>query len=1005
MNKDSKLFHVLKAKCWEPLMVTMGALFMVSMVAKAAAVPFANEIHGVFGTSDYKEETAEGEGTVIDRHPLKNAENIEAYYRQVNAEVEGEGLVLLKNEADALPLASGSKVAFALSGSGKIFYATHGPGVRRDGEADGAFYDLRKSLAEETDLIINDATYNFVKDGAGKTMRGIKSGTFVMNEPGWNVYAPVVNEYNDATVIVTITRESGEGSDISYTGSDGVDGSYLSLTHNEIEILENLALLKHQGKVKKIVVLINSAVNVRCDFIDDDRYGIDAAMWIGLPGATGMKSVADALVGKINPSGRLADTFVKDNFSSPAAQYWKNNAGFSSEYGNAAAIGLNNSQLYYGVYVEGIYVGYRYYETRYEDVVTNRNQVGNFKYSDAVAYPFGYGMSYTDFEYSNPRLQVNRDGEGNVLSYDYTVNVKNVGDTAGKEAVQVYLQKPYSRHDVIVGIEKSAVELAGFGKTSLLQPGANEDVKVTVDFEQLRTYDAEADKTYILDEGDYYLSFGRDSHDALNNILAAKGYSAATDEPGIATLANLIHSQNEVDAEIFSTSSARLHDTPTTLEKDPVGTPITNHLDWMDPNRFKGVKNAASSDGDVTYVSRNNWTGTMPKDAVDLQVTNKSPIKYDISSHKPIVEQEGAAMPTFGDKSVPMTLAMMAGLSYDDPKWDIILNNLTQEEIFNTLVQCYGYTPGIPSIAKPLTDEDDGPYGVSNTKEGFSSMSCEAVIAGTFNKELIRKVGEAMASDARSNHDPAQKNLHGLYAPGMNIHRAVFGGRAAEYFSEDPYLTAIAAQEEIIAMQEQYVVACPKHFIFNDEESNRNGIGIWMNEQTAREIYLAPWETALRPDKANSHSLMTSFNRAGFLWTSASSDLMEDIMRGEWGFDGYTLTDMAGSNGKFFMVYDDGFMNGTDCFLDKGEYKDSMTDAMRKSPTFNLKQRECMKRLLYTVANYSGAMNGYSNATRLVPQVVPWRVGIDALMYVTGISFGLMALIFVAYQITKRLPE
>lgn len=1000
---NNPFLKVLRLKCWEPLMVTMGGLFMVSLVANAAAVPFANEIHGVFGTSDYVEVTEEGEGSVIDRSKLKTKDEIEAYYRDVNVAVEDEGLVLLKNENDALPLASNDKVTFALSGAGKIFYATHGPGVRRSGEAEGAFYDLRRALKEDTTLAVNDATYEFLNSGAGKTKRGMKGEYSVMNEPKWEVYDPIVSQYDGSTVIAVITRESGEGMDISYEGSDGVDGSYLSLTANELEILENIGKLKHEGKVNKIVVLLNSAVNVRCDFIDDDRFGIDAAMWIGLPGATGMRSVAKALVGKVNPSGRLADTFVKDNFASPAAQYWKVNQGFSSKYGNATAMALNNSQINYGVYVEGIYVGYRYFETRYEDFVTGRTQVGSYSYSDVVAYPFGYGESYTEFDYSNPRVSIKKDTNGRTVSYDYTINVRNSGSKAGKEAVQVYLQKPYSRHDIIVGIEKASIELVGFEKTKLLEPGQDQDVTVTIGFEQFRSYDAEADKTYILDEGDYYLSVGKNSHDALNNILAAKGYGSATDAPGNASLANLALSQDKVDAEVFSKSSARVHENPTDLKVEPLNTPITNHLDWMDPNRFNGVKNAASEDGEVTYVSRANWAGTMPSEAVDLRVTGRGPVEYNIVSHKPIVEDEGAVMPTFGDTSIPMTLAMMVGLPYDNPKWDIILNNLTQEDLFNTLVQCYGYTPGVPSIAKPLTDEDDGPYGVSNTEEGYSSMCCEAVICGTFNKELIRKVGEAIAADARSDHDPNQKNLHGLYAPGLNIHRVGFGGRAAEYYSEDPYLSGISAQEEIIAMQEQYVVACPKHYIFNDEESNRNGIGIWMNEQTAREIYLAPWEFALRPDKGNAHSLMTSFNRAGLIWTSASDDLMNDIMRDEWGFDGYTLTDMAGSNGKFYMVYDDGFMNGTDCFLDKGTYADGMTQEMRESPTFNMRIRESMKRLLYTVANYSAAMDGYSTSTRLVPAVVPWRVGLKAFSVITGAAFGVFALAVLAYQVMKRI--
>ena len=1006
MNKNGKFLKVLSSKAWEHLMIVFGGLLMVSIVAKAAIVPFNNEIHAAFGTSDYKEEKTEGDAATIDRKKLKDASEIESYYREVNAEVESEGLVLLKNENNALPLASGSKVTFALSGAGKILYATHGPGIRRDGEKDGAFYDLRRALKEDTSLNVNDATYDFVSTGKGATGRGQRNGTNFTNEPSWDPYRSIENEYTDSTVIAVITRESGEGTDVSYAGSDGKDGSYLTLTNNELSILENLTSLKHSGKIKNIVLLINSAVTLQCDFIDDPRYGIDAAMWIGLPGASGLRGVAKALSGEINPSGRLSDTFLKNNFASPSGMYWKINQGFSNEYGNSAELSLNSSQKYYGVYTEGIYVGYRYFETRYEDYVTNRNKVGNFKYSDEVAYPFGHGLSYTNFKYSDMNVAELKDSSGKVTSYEVSINVKNEGSVAGKEAVQVYLQKPYSRHDIILGIEKSAVELVGFEKTKLLASGESETVKVSVDFEALRSYDAEGDKTYILDEGKYYLTVGYDSHNAVNNILTKKGYgsSSSLEGTGNSELVAQILDQEKVDAEIFSTSSAYGTNTPNKLNEEKIGTKITNHMDFMDPNRFKGVKNNAREDGDVVYVSRNNWQGTLPSEKTDLVITGKGGVKYDITSNKKIVEQDGAKMPTFNDTAQPMTLAMMNGLDYDDPQWDIILNNLSQEEIFNTLVQCYGYTPEIAKIAKPLTDEDDGPYGVSNTGEGYSSFSCEGIICSTFNKELIAKAGEAIAADARSGHDENQKNLHGLYAPGLNIHRVAFGGRAAEYFSEDPYLSGVAAQQEIVEFQKQFVVACPKHFIYNDEETNRNGVGIWMNEQAAREIYLLPWEFALRPDKGNAHSLMTSFNRAGCLWTSASSDLMEDVLRGEWGFDGYTLTDMAGSNGSLYMVYDDGFMNGTDCFLDKGKYAD-MTSEMRSSPTFNLKQRESMHRLLYVVANYSAAMDGYSVSTKLVPQVVPWKVAIDALLIGSAVLLGASAILFCAAQFLKLRKE
>lgn len=1008
---------LLKKSLWETLAIVFAALMTVMFAVNAAIVPFNNEIHTFLGTQDFVETKValkDGETEkVISRPALKNAENIEEYYRGVNEDAEAEGLVLLKNEHNALPLKDGSNVSFALSGAAKILYATHGPGVRREGK----LIDLKEAIETETTLKVNNEVYDFLANGAGKTKRGIKDQIFKTNEPDWKTYNE--NGMTDAykshggSVIAVITRESGEGVDISWQGSDGVDGTYLSLTTGELDILEQLATMKRAGAIENIIVLINSAVTLDCDFLFNDNYGVDAAMWIGLPGASGMRAVAKALVGEVNPSGSLSDTFLKDNFASPAAMYWRANDGFSSMYANAEELELNSSQQYYGVYVEGVYAGYRYFETRYEDYVLKTPGVGEYEYAEDVAYPFGYGLSYTDFEYSDFVATPVKDDKGAITAFDVGVTVTNTGGVAGKEVAQIYLQKPYGQYARKFGVEKPAVELVGFGKTDTLAPGESATLNATVGgenaehmrvaFEQLRSYDATNAGTYILDGGDYYLTVARDAHDAVNNILAAKGYDEkdGMDAAGNAELAKVAFTQKGVDKEVFARSSARAHDTPATLSEESNGTEIVNQLDFMDPNRFTGVTDTAADDGDVTYVSRKNWLGTLPAAATALALTDKVTEKYDITSHKTIVEDESATMPTFGDLDLDLTLAMMEGLNYDDEKWEQLLSRISQNDMFTTLTNCYGYTPALASVAKPLTDEDDGPYGVSNTAEGYSSMSCEGIIASTFSVSIYNKVGEAIAADARSGHDEKQKNLHGLYAPGLNIHRVAFGGRAAEYFSEDPYLSGIASLHEIKAMQAQDVVAHPKHFIFNDEESNRNGIGIWMNEQTAREIYLLPWEYSLRADMANGHALMTSFNRAGCLWTSANDNLMENILRKEWSFDGYTLTDMAGSNGKLFMVYDDGFMNGTDCFLDKGSTSSFSAD-MRGSATFNSRMQRSMHRLLYIIANYSAAMDGYSNLTRLKPVTVWWKALITALTVIFVVIAAVSLVMFVLGDLDKR---
>ncbi|MBO7368867.1 MAG: glycoside hydrolase family 3 C-terminal domain-containing protein, partial [Clostridia bacterium] len=824
----------------------------------------------------------------------------------------------------------------------------------------------------------------------GKTKRSFSGSGSITNELAWSRYPDSVKNSidNSKVAIVVVTRISGEGTDVSYARSDGADGSYLSLTNEESEIITNLAIKKSQGKIDKIVVLINSAMTVQCDFLFNESLSIDAALWIGNPGGNGTISVAKVLKGEVNPSGRLSDIFLKDNFSSPSNAYWKVNEGFSNVYANADDMRLGASQKYYGVYVEGIYVGYRYFETRYEDYVIQRPNVGTFNYKDKVAYPFGFGFSYTTFSYSNFTVSQNADGNFNV-----SVNVTNTGTKAGKETVQFYLQQPYTEYDETYGVEKSSVQLVEFAKTGILAPGASQTVTATVRKESMRAYDSDNVETYILDKGNYLLTAAKDSHDAINNILAykqANGDSSVNtanmDAAGNASLVKVMYNAPKFDRTVFSKSVQ-------------TGEDIVNRLDFMDPNRYAGVTNRATADGNVVYVSRSDWNGTFPTAKTNLALTDNGVVKYDITVNKPIVEDEGAEMPTYGEKN-DLTLFKLRHVAYDDEQWDLLLNQLTYAEISRFLTDCFGYTREIASIAQPYTDEDDGPYGVSHSPFAYSSMSCAGIISATFNKDIFYRVGEAFAADARCKADTGaidNNNLNGLYSPGINIHRSAFGGRASEYFSEDPYLSGVAAAQQVLGMQKLGVIAHPKHFILNDEEANRNGIGIWANEQAVREIYLLPWEYTLSPAELDedwkavegsfyggAHAMMTSFNRAGCIWTSASSDLMFGIVRDEWAWDGYAITDMAESNGGGLMELDDGFMNGTTCFLMSGN--ESSIDRWASSPTFNQRVREATKRMLYVTVNFSSAMNGIFDNTRIETLVAWWEVVTAAFIIVSAVA-------------------
>ena len=951
---------IFSKKIWRRLLVVFLTCVIVFSVGLEVALANKSVINNALNTESYKvveDESDEEVDTDYFPSDFSSTDEIAEYGKEVCQEVEGEGLVLLKNDNNALPLSAGDNVSCLLQTSVDLNYGSTG-----SGQIDASKYDDLKTALEEVGLNVNETLWNFYETDSNATSSSYTQGqklkkgalTYFVNALPWDMYSTEAQESistTGGTALFVIGRLSGEGSDISTVNSDGYDGSYLSVTEEELEILQEVTALKESGKVDKIVVLLNTALAFETSFLNDDSVDVDACMWIGNTGITGINAVADVLVGNTVPSGKLSDTYVNDNFSSPAMASWilSEDGGFSNDYTDYSALGLNSTQQYYGVYVEGIYVGYRYYETRYEDVVLGTDNVGDFDYSSIVSYPFGYGLSYTEFEYSDYSVTTDSDGD-----YEVSVKVTNTGDYDGKEAVQVYLQKPYTDYDKENGIGKASVELVGFGKTDVLaKNGGSQTVTVTVEKENFKTYDSNGYETYILEAGDYYLAAGHSSHDALNNILAAKGKTTANgmDDTGDASLAELVGEDIVLDYEAYSVSSE-------------TGVEITNRLDFCDMNRYEG-----RGSNSVTYVSRDDWSGTWPTSAFSFSASD-STMLADLASKSDaseIEEEDGAEMPSYGESNgytVPMFIPETEDdiIPYEDSMWDSLVDQTTfAEQALLVSNATYG-SDAITSINLPATKAQDGPTGgvYSETDVSFPS---EGIWASTFNVELIDKVGDALAEDS------LDCGRQGMYLPGINLHRTPFGGRAHEYFSEDPYLTGIAVEVEIKAVQAKGVTPFVKHFVFNDEEDERSGICVWLNEQSARELYLKPFEYATAPSRGNSHGVMSSFNRAGCVWTSASDALIGDILRGEFGFDGVVLTDMASGNGALYMTYVDGFMNGTDLFLGSGS--STALDAYASSPTFATKVRESVRRYVFIIANYSAAMNGLSSSSQIV-KVSPW---------------------------------
>ena len=957
MNKK-----LLKTRLYHGIFLCSSTLFVIFLAGRTIARKNSAALNSALGiTTTGKNNSADAQ---YFSRSYQTADEVKEYFKKTSKKVEGEGLVLLKNENSALPLTKGNKVSLFGTASVRFNYNTSG-----SSETDSSRYVTLKDSLTNAGFEVNPTLIDFYQEGNGKGYGRVTSGNlYSINEVPYDKYDSAtlssVEQYSDAA-IVTLARESGEGKDLSTTGSDGEDGSYLSLSNEELDLLKGLTTLKSQGKLKKIVVLLNSSNPIEQDYLYRDGIDVDSVLWVGNVGSYGLEAVAEVLNGTINPSGRLSDTYCRDSFSSPARASWELNSGksFSSGYTNWKKAKLNSTNRSFGVYNEGVYLGYRYYETRYEDAVLNTANNGSYQYANDVAFPFGYGLSYTTFEYSGFEVTPSSDE----TSYEVSVEVKNTGSVKGKNAVEVYRQRPYTNYDREHGIEKPSVELAGFAKTQELEPGQTETVKITIAKSQFKTYDADGFKTYILEAGDYYLTIGSDAHNAVNNIVRSKSsydFSKITGS-GKASLAYKI-SFSKTDSETYSVS-------------EYTGEKITNQLDHADRNRYSG-----RGDNKVTYVSRSDWQGTWPAKAISFTATEQ--MVTDLSSHKSLPTD--GTRPTYNkvpESGMTLTVASLRGVEYDSPYWDELLDSRSKEDQIKLVTTGQMATATIASVGLPGTTELDGPTAVTATKTD-SSFPSEGIWASSFNLELIQEVGDAFAEDI------ILSDTEGIYAPGVNLHRTPFGGRNNEYFSEDSLLTGLAASAEIKGLQNKGIVTHLKHFAFNECETERNGISIWLNEQEARELLLSPFEIAVTQGETG--AIRSSFNRAGCLWTGADKNLSVNILQKEWGFKGYAITDRAVSNGGTYMVFDDGFMGGTNLFMgspnDLKDYKDNAA--------FCEMVRDSAKRILYTVTNKSRARNGIKGDS-VIKEITPWW---ETTLNVCVSVFGVLGALALAATITSE---
>ena len=1003
------------------LLFTIVANFLCLTVFDAALTTF-------LGASESTVDTGNLEGDIasLDTQYVKPSFNSFEEFRETeykfSEEIAIEGITLLKNDNNALPL---NKSTEKVSLWGYASYNTMACGTGSGGNIYSPKQVNMYTGLTSAGIQINESlwnyysrsNYSFTSSSTGRTYQANKSTDYTYGKGGngigsrsygnswsdWTLFeipyetvssnSAVMSEAKGTVAIYTMTRYGGEGRDLPREMSPWVSGnssdaatdakkSYLQPYSREVEMIQQLS-----QRYEKLIVLINANNPMQLDEIEPYA---DAIIWLPGSGTSGLYGLGRLLTGAQNFSGHLPDTYPTDPFNAPAMQ----NMGDFMYTGT----GFQKKPYYYMSYKEGIYVGYRYYETRYEDAVLGQGNASSadvfnkngFKYSEQVMYPFGYGLSYTDFQWSDFSVT-----EKNGV-FTVNVTVKNIGKRPGKDVVQIYYQAPYTEG----GVEKASVNLVQFAKTKKLAAGESETLTITFNKEDMKSYDFKGEGTYVLDAGTYYITAGTDAHNAVNNILKAKG-ATRLDGAGNADMVKSF----DLTRKLYNEGVAE-------------GVAVKNRLQH-------------AYDDSLTYLSRSDWAGTYPtidgvpssKASDDGERNGVVYTKEGGSSLASKLNQKLSGNPVQenpdkirrpivdGTGTSELQLIDMRGRAFDDPAWELILDKITLKEIQQFVLQSGFQTMYVESIGKPDTKECDGPSGVNGSNSNGTQRaevvySSSIMVGMTFNQTLAYRYG-LLCGNAGLYFD-----REGWYAPGMNIHRTAFSGRNFEYYSEDPVLTGILGSQTIRGAASKGLYAMMKHFAINDQETNRGenesfGLVTWVDEQTAREIYLKPFEMAVKcgtvkvnyykvdedgnytwsqADVPACMGMMTSFNRIGTIWAGGDYNLLTGIVRREWGFNGFIITDFQSYSGymePMQMLYAGG----------DGELRAATEMWYAYDPGENNANyyygREAVHHILYTVVN-SAAMNGMVHGAVFTPGFAYYKyilVGVDVLAL---LSIGLI---------------
>ena len=919
---QKKVWRILSAVCACLLAIVLGFLPWAtayrSLVCSAIGGTTSKVVEAETG-EEQDTEYFKDNGMSLDDWIEKEAE--------LTREVQASGSVLLKNDG-ILPLQKGAKVSAFGYGTVK----TVSTGLVRFGTP-GQYIDFKTGMEEDGKLQLNPSLYEFYSDNASadpafNTLNEIDVG--LMTDAARADY----DEYADAAIVV-LSRAGGEAGDLA-TGDFTGGTKYLALQESEKKMLEEVT-----AHFDDVIVLINSSYAMELGWLEE--YDIDACLMIGAIGYRGFNAVSDILTGATNPSGRLADTWAADSFSAPAMQNFGDYTFANAEAINEQ-IGTGNNATKYVVETEGIYVGYKYYETRYEDAVLGQGNASSaagtfasassWDYDEEVCFPFGYGLSYTQF---TQELEGVRETED---TFEVTVKVTNSGGVPGRSVVQVYAQTPYTDFDKENGIEVASVELVGFDKTEELAANASEEVVISVDKEDLTHYDPFVNKTFIMEAGDYYLAVGDNAHDAVNNILAAKGKEVGGDAEQVYS-----YTLAQTDTQTYAVTDGNVM--------------ITNQFDDVDLNYY--------IDGAVTYLSRSDWNATWPEEMNDLSANAAMIEALDAEGN---YEAGSADMSEYViGADTDYTVAMMIGADFDDPHWNDIINQMSIEDLVNLCARS-GLNM-IESISYPATFMKDGSHRVTDRsyveRPGTYAhiMPSVVIMAQSFDRELLYQIGLAFGEDN------IRTATVGHYAPGVNIHRTPYSGRNFEYYSEDAFLSGEMSVPAIQGMQEKGAITYLKHFLGNEQETNRNGVSTFMSQQAMREVYLEAFKAGITEGKTK--GIMGGFNRIGCTWTGAHYGLMTEVLRGEFEWTGIADTDAVFGYSPY-MGFKCGLMAGTTMWATSGTgvYDAVIEDVLQDAQLVG-KLREASHYLLYNVVN-SLAFNGISQDSRVVPVTPYWEV-------------------------------